>query len=68
MSIAFIPALLDVVSIVIMTQDTDDTVSCTCVAFNFRVAHLALVTSDGDISVREMREHGWDVEMEDGVQ
>ena len=30
------------------------------------VAHSALVTSDYYIRVREMREHGWDVEMEDG--
>ena len=28
------------------------------------VAHSALVTSDLGIRVREMREHGWDVDME----
>ena len=30
------------------------------------VAHSALVTSDLYINVREMEEHGWDVEMEEG--
>ena len=32
------------------------------------VAHSALVTSDDRIKVGEMREHGWDVELEDGIQ